>query len=326
MRRLLTNLAKLSISIALLAYLFSDVQRSDPETFARLREHPPSWETLLFGWACLMGALLAGVMRWQALLIAVGGRSDLGSLLRWAVYGCALDFAALGTAGGDAVKALLVSRRSAVSGVTAALSVILDRLLGLYLMLTVAAIVVLFGSVQADLSTLRLFLLSAATAGNLGLAVFWLVPGVGEVVERWVRAWGQPGDLLAQAIVALRHIHRRPQAMVTAVASGLGVVCLHVAGNFLVAASLPGEAPTFAEQWLIVPIAMLSAILPLPGGTLGALDLAMSFLYQHVTGGRVTAAQGLLATMLGRTITLFVTTLAIGLYFSERPAVVQREP
>jgi hypothetical protein len=72
--------------------------------------------------------------------------------------------------------------------------------------------------------------------------------------------------------------------------------------------------PTFAEQWQIMPLAMLSDLVPLPGGTLGALDFAMSFLYQHISAGRVPLGQGLLVVMLSRAVNVAVTLAAIVIY------------
>jgi uncharacterized membrane protein YbhN (UPF0104 family) len=318
-RRLLLNLAKLGISMGLLAYLVAEVRRTDPATFERLWQVAPHGPTLLLGWACLIGSLAAGVLRWHAVLAALGVSTPLGRLYRCAIYGFALDFAALGTAGGDVVKGVMLARDHPRQRSLVLVSVIIDRIVGLYTLVTLCALV-LFASDPpgAELQAIRIFLVTVALALNLVLALLWLVPGVGRAIERRSGLFGRYSESLVNVIRALRGIRDHPPSILPVMLINIvALICL-VSGCSLVAASLPGEVPTYAEQWRIVPIAMLSSLLPLPGGTLGALDYAMSFLYQQVTAGRVALGQGLLVVMMSRGVSVIVSSIAVAFYLRSR--------
>ena len=77
MRRFLLTLAKLAVSAGLLAYVIVEAQRSDPETFTRLRGTAPQWPLLVLGWGCLLASLSSGVVRWHAVLRALRIRTRL---------------------------------------------------------------------------------------------------------------------------------------------------------------------------------------------------------------------------------------------------------
>jgi len=316
--RFLPSLAKVAASVGLLAYLLIEVQRSDPETFTRLQQTAPRWTTLVLAWGCLFASLAGGIVRWQIVLLALGVPSRIGQVFRYAAYSYALDFAALGTAGGDVAKAILLTREHPGQGALVLSSVVIDRIIGLYCLLTIAALVVLAsGEMNPDLYPLRLGLIIAALSANLLVGLLWFAPGLGNVIERRRAVFGRHGEPIVGVVVALRRIRDRPLSLVPAVLLSAGVLVFLVTGFFLIGVALRGAAPTYAEQWQIVPIAMLSAIIPLPGGTLGALDYAMSFLYQHVTAGRVALGQGLLVVMVSRVVSIILVSTAAALYLVE---------
>jgi len=75
----LAALAKLAVSVSIVAYLIFDVQRSDPETFTRLVAEPKDW-TLTFvdaeapqtGRACLLSTPYSGQpTRFDDIVVAV---------------------------------------------------------------------------------------------------------------------------------------------------------------------------------------------------------------------------------------------------------------
>jgi len=240
----------------------------------------------------------------------------LAPVFRYSAYAYSLDFAAIGTVGGDVFKAMMLARREANRSGSILASVAIDRIIGLHSLITVAGLIALQDSWQRRaFSTLDVALVAAAFAGNALLASLWLVPSLSRRVATALTPLGRAGRAAAAGITALVKLRDRPLvALVPVVSTSMLVVFLHVIGHFLVAASLPAPSPTFTEQWRIIPVAMLSAVIPLPGGTLGALDAAMSFLYSHVTGGRVASGQGLLVTMIARVASLSMVVVAAGLY------------
>ncbi len=315
MRRFLFTVAKLAVSAALLGYVIVEAQRSDPGTFAGLRDTAPKWPVLVLGWSCLMAALSAGVVRWYAVLGALGISTRLRRVFRYATLAFALDFVALGTAGGDLVKGLFLARDQPGSRPLVLTSVLIDRIFGLYCLLTISAFVLIVADpLEQELYPLRLGVLTAALGINVALGLLWVVPGLGRFLERLSPRLGGFGSALAGVVPALRQLRDRPQSMIPVAFANLAALTFLISGLYFVAVSLPGEMPTFAEQCEIMPLAMLSDLLPLPGGTLGALDFAMSYLYQHVSGGRVPLGQGMLVAMLSRVVNIVVVGIAVGLY------------
>ncbi len=292
MRRFLFTVAKLAVSAALLGYVIVEAQRSDPGTFAGLRDTAPKWPVLVLGWSCLMAALSAGVVRWYAVLGALGISTRLRRVFRYATLAFALDFVALGTAGGDLVKGLFLARDQPGSRPLVLTSVLIDRIFGLYCLLTISAFVLIVADpLEQELYPLRLGVLTAALGINVALGLLWVVPGLGRFLERLSPRLGGFGSALAGVVPALRQLRDRPQSMIPVAFANLAALTFLISGLYFVAVSLP-----------------------LPGGTLGALDFAMSYLYQHVSGGRVPLGQGMLVAMLSRVVNIVVVGIAVGLY------------
>lgn len=134
---------------------------------------------LHFGWCALgvaaWGALLAlSGWRWHRLLVAAEVPCALGRAMRLTFVGNFFNNVMFGANGGDVVRAVMVTRGLQQNRWRAALSVVVDRLLGLFVLLLIAGTVLTLAWGRGDFARvpalrqvwlLTLGLLAAAAAG-----------------------------------------------------------------------------------------------------------------------------------------------------------------
>ena len=85
-----------------------------------------------------------------------------------------------------------------------------------------------------------------------------------------------------------------------------------------------GEAPSLAAHFVIAPLGMLAAALPLPLGALGAFEAALAALYVAVPGDvRLTQVQGLLVAFGYRAITILIAMIGVGVWLTSRRQVAE---
>ncbi len=139
-KRLAGVLARVLLAVLLLAWLVGrqDVGRAGLQTsLARTLDHPVA---ALTGLALIFGSLLCSALRWQLLLQRIGLRLRVRRALGIYLIGHFFNAFLLGTTGGDLVKAVWATREMPDRKVEAAGSVILERLVGLAVLLVLAVV------------------------------------------------------------------------------------------------------------------------------------------------------------------------------------------
>lgn len=283
----------------------------------------------LFGAAAFASAAAyLTILRWYFLVRAQGLPVTFLNAFRFGLLGHFLNTFLPGSLGGDLVKSVLIAREQRCR--TAAVATVwVDRLIGLYGLICVTALVgVLIWAagalgVMAPDGSARVILESGiVTAVGLcaGSVFVWILLGL--VSERQVRAagrhvagWPWVGSCLA-GVWQIFWLYRR-QGGVLAVALAM-TVAIHgssVLAFFAAAQAVcPGtDTPGLPAHLLVIPFGLLvKAGFPTPGG-IGGAEFAFGHLYRLV-GGSFSA--GVLASLLIRTISwgLAVTSyLAYGL-------------
>jgi len=317
-RALLVNLARVAFSLGLLAWLVHDVRSGAPETFHHLIAEPKRWHLLGVAWLCFLLALGAGLVRWQRLARAVGLPCSAPQALRIGVLAYTLDFVALGAAGGDLFKALSLRRLHPGRGVHALTTVVADRLVGLGSLLLIAggAAWILGATTLPGTLPALARLVFAASAAGIGTVVLLLAlrRRSQELVDR-ARMLPLVGGHIANLLDAVALYAGNPRIVIQAVVLSFAVHSLNISGFALLAAGLSANPPDLAQHFLIVPLASLSGVVPLPADTLGVLDYAMSYLYEHVTAGATPASLGLLVVMTYRVVGVALTSIGLAIYW-----------
>jgi uncharacterized protein (TIRG00374 family) len=260
--------------------------RGPVELWRTLRQLNP-WSLLLaLGWCGL--PIWVGGMRWREALRVQGLEISAREILRVSFIAHFFNAFLLGSTGGDVVKAWYASRFGADRAAEAALTVVVDRLLGtLYLLLFAVCMLPLAWEVSGPdgprvlvmeyrryLAVVLLLvgmLFLSFTAVVIGFYSGWLQ----EKTWTWRLIQRLPrGASVARALAACRLFGRDPIFMLKALAYSL-IVNLGVVGTFLALANgLQLEVPT-AVLWFVVPAVVCIAALPVTPSGLGVRENLM---------------------------------------------------
>ncbi|MFQ5749370.1 MAG: lysylphosphatidylglycerol synthase transmembrane domain-containing protein [Planctomycetota bacterium] len=254
----------------------------------RAESLPPGWElrpgffTILAGirWgffalsqALWVVLLLLVSWRWQILLRAAGVTTHYLNSLRLCFVGYFFNNVLPGLTGGDIVRAVLVTRGLETNRAKAAVSVIVDRIIGLFALVFLAGVVLAVGGRSAARARGVEHIDQLASGVNLFLAATLLLGGL--YLSRRVRRFLHldallahlPGrNLLAKIDDAITVYRAHPLALFSCLAISLalqsiGVVAIWVLGKAM------GASLTLGEYFIIVPVVQTVSSVPLsPAG------------------------------------------------------------
>lgn len=325
MKRILIAIIKIGISCAILGYLFQQAWRDD--SFLALYEQPKRWSLLALAWVAAIVSLLLTIVRWRILVQALGIPFALRDALRLGMLGYLFNFFTLGIVGGDVLKAVMIARRQHGQRLEAVSSVLVDRVIGLYALFLVASVAILsldWGALQvrdeAQLAAVR-----RVCSATIGLAAIGgicsalvMTPAVTRL--RFVQFFThlpRIGIWIGRIIDAVQLYQQRKGALTVGMVLSFAVHLLSTASVFLVAQGLPGNAPSFAAHFVIVPIAMVAGAIPLPGG-LGAVEYALDFLYRGISSVEIAERQGFIIALAYRVLTMVIASIGLVYYLAGR--------
>lgn len=243
------------------------------------RDVEPSglWSALLL---IFTGALVA-ITRWWRLLAIAGCRTRWTSALRLSFLGFFFNLVLpAGITGGDVIKAVLVVRENPDRRADAFVTVVVDRALGLLVLMGLAAAVVLASGER--FAELRLPVVLAFVAA---LIVLWVMLHPGP--RRWLRLGAllerMPQRERLKAIdQALRIYAQHPFELLVAVAlSAVNHICIGAAIFFLGHAF--GDTLTFVEYIGVAAIANTISSVPVTPAGWGVGEWAFGSLF-HILG------------------------------------------
>jgi hypothetical protein len=244
------------------------------ELWRALGKVPP----LHFGVSLLfMGSTLAlGIVRWRLALGVQGLNLSLGRAAEISFVAHFFNSVLLGSNGGDVMKAWYAARETHHKKTEAVLTVVVDRLIGLWAMLLFACAMMLlnfhFVFENAWLRLLALVVFAMMLAGSVILGTaFW-----GGISRRWsgARAWLRrlpKGQWLENTLDSCRRFGRAPFF----VTQSLGVSMLLNAAcvaQFIVLARGMGLAVSPGVMFVAVPIVICIAALPITPNGLGVRE------------------------------------------------------
>jgi hypothetical protein len=300
------------VPLAIVAWLAYDVRRQ--AGFDEIWNGAKNWPFLGLALLFFIAAQLLTIARWYWLVRALDLPFRWSDAVRLGFLGYLLTFVSLGTVGGDFLKALFVAREQPRRRVEAFATVLVDRVFGLYSLIVLAAGAILASGIWRSpaappVGILCQSVFAAAAASTIGLIlILWL--GGTRTTHLLDRLGHVPlvGGIIKPLAGAMRVYRSNLLTVATSVAVGLLSQAL-VAGCFwAVAQALLPSGPGAGEHMIIVPIALLTTLLPLPGYGLGAFELALEFLYRHV--GLAGAGWGLLVALGFRMV--MIATAVIG--------------
>lgn len=278
-KKIFVGASKFIVAIALIAFLV----QSGRLDFAQLK-------TLWNFKVVVIGILMIGVTvatqiwRWQILLIGRNFAVDFATVARLFLIGIFFNYALPGSIGGDVVKAYYLAKNYRDRRMDSVMTVILDRLLGLYAMVILAlvAIVLNLDVINTDA---RLKTLAIGTLALSGLmTLFWmtafsrrirlilrvddfliLLPGGKKLINayRAAQEYGQKKMVIVYAV------------LLSAVAQVMSTFFMIFIGYSLNLEGIPWSAYFFA-----VPLGFIAASLPIAPAGLGVGQFAFLALFQ----------------------------------------------
>jgi uncharacterized membrane protein YbhN (UPF0104 family) len=321
---------KIAISTAILAYLF--YRASHDESFAALRDQPKHWGLLLAALLVFLVNICSNMIRWYLLVRALELPFTLRDAFRLGFVSYLFNFFTVGIVGGDLIKAVFIAHQQPGRRTEAVATVAVDRIVGMYAMFLVASAAFLFSGLQPAnvrdpvvLSAIQricqaTILLSAI--GTIGLGLL-LVPGF-TTWPLWDLLVGLPrvGKIFDRLIGAVRMYRKRVGVLAVTLLMSLSTHALAAVGIYLIALGLPGDQPSLATHFVIVPISNVAGVLPLPGG-LGAFEYALDLLYRGVSTVAVAQSQGFVIALAYRVITILIAMIGVVYYLTSRREVTE---
>ncbi len=297
--QLLATTGKIAIPIAIIGFL---VYKIKPEEWTALTEHPKNYPLLVGAISVALAAMCLSFARWWLLVRCQGIDLSFLEAFRISSICFVLSFVSVGSVGGDLFKAIFLARRRPGKRVEAVASVFVDRGVGLYgLLLLATAAFLIHGTDDplelADQNMQRLKT-GAAVLSILGTAVLAVLVFGGKFVDRMVRWCSRLpviGGIVAKIGPPLRMFHNHPIAFGMSILMSVGVHVGLTTSMYLVARSLYADVPTFAEHFIIVPLAMLASALPITPAGIGVLEATMKWLYELIPAQSTTASGTLVA-------------------------------
>ena len=339
MKKYLVTALKIGVSLGIIGYLFWAATRGEqareamgallkklPETLAR----PQGWGLLAASLGlCALGVTLT-LVRWCYLVRAVGIRLPMHDAMRIGWISYVFNFLPTGILGGDVLKVVMLAHERPGNHTKAAASVVVDRIIGLYLLFVLAAVCIFITGFwnQEDPQTQWVcpLVLGLTAAGTLVIVVVFL-PGVLEsrpvaALERAPRI----GPVVERLVEAMRMYRRNAPVLIW---SSVGSVVLQLVFSvslWLVARGL-GFDVAYWVFLAVYPIAGTASTIPLNAGP---FELVVVFLYPVALGlaadtpAWVAAQQEALIVALGyRLVTMLITPIGLGYYLAGRREVAE---
>ena len=311
MKSFLISVFKWGAMILLFAFLFSRAAANGAlRGFLGVQK---DWRFLFLGFAAVFGAVLITFFRWRLLNNALGIPQTAASALRLGFIGYLFNFLPVGIVGGDVVKGIMLARRYPESKAACAASIVMDRVLGLYVMF-------LFGlgaawatgfwqstQPQARFAYHALLWLTAILTAGLLLLFF---PSSGkDRRRRFFAAVPGAGSVLLRLYDAAARYRGQKSVLLRAGLETLAVHALLGTGIFFTALGLWGRAPSMADHFVIYPIANTGSMIPLSAGPFEFFLDQLYPLFPCAGGESYPLGAGLLVGVAYRFLTLAIAAI-----------------
>ena len=335
LRKIATLALKLGVAVGLLVWLVRGGKLNFTEIWHAIR-HNPGWLAVAF--LIYNGCVMLTSLRWRMLLFSQGLRPTVAETLGMTYIGCFFSCILPGGTGGDLVKAYYVARDTHKRA-EAVTTVFLDRVLGLYCMIGLAAVALLFhaghlwhyGGTPALLGLTQAQLLVVGVLGGFVAITVGLVAFLSSHCRRLVH-WlldklpARLASVLKRIYEAVYLYRTQPGVLVKFVLYSVAAHSLMSFVLFLVGRSLAepvalGGARAFNYLFLI-PLGVVLNGLPIAPAGVGVFEWALDFLFGSVlVAGE--ANRGASVAAVGHVIILLTNQIGLIFYLRGKRRVTQ---
>jgi uncharacterized membrane protein YbhN (UPF0104 family) len=323
-RRVVVGVIKAAVAVGILAYLLFRLQRDD--VFQRLIDEPKNWGALAVAQVLVLTGISLNYIRWFLLVRALGLDFRLSDAFRLGSIGMLINqVLPAGSIGGDLFKAVFIAREQPEKRTEAVATVVIDRLVGFYAMTLVASAGYLLGAPDAGarsgaMESLGRIVVGLSIGGTVVIALL-LSPLFANPKAR-TRAEGVPkigGTLVRLVDAATAYREHRASLLVCILMS----CCTHtvfVTSFWFIGRGLPIDGPELAKIFVVGPMSLAAAAMPLTPGGLGVFETALDALYVQVGAPK---NDGVLVALTYRVMTYVMAAIGAVYYVSARRTVSQ---
>jgi uncharacterized protein (TIRG00374 family) len=326
-KKILATLAKLGVSISLIGYLV--YRAAGDKQFGELVAGPKNWPLLLCSLPICLTAVTVTILRWHLLVRTLGLRFTVRETLRAGFLGYLANLLPFGLVAGDSLKSVILIHRNPKRKTESVASVVVDRVLGLYALLLLAAIASLFlpaeqlarlqDADRAVITRLAWAVETAAVVSSIGLAVM-LMPGVTQS-RLWDLLEHTPlvGPILHKLVGAMRAYRRRVDMLLAAIGVSLVVHLCYVMSVTIMTLSIgiaPEHRPAVGSIFIIVPPSMIAGALPI-----GIYEVTITLLFRAASPPGAPPNMGLLIALTYRLIQISIATIGMAYWLAGRSEV-----
>ncbi len=278
MKNWIINIIKFAVTAAIIIFLFA---RVDLATMGRHLAQA-DWLVLLTALACYFLAIVLGVIKWQLLVRAQGLEAPLGSLITYSFVGLFFGNLLPGTVGGDVVRAYGLARATGRAE-AAAISVLVDRLMGLAAFLGAAVVMAIVAAITltrgGELEQLEIVMAMAAVLFIAGGALLFSR----RFSERWMQLFRWAPLARVQPIAAkIQHALQVYRHNYRALVFNLGIsTCIVVVTTltwYTVGVALGLQVPLF-YYFLFNPLIAIVVLIPISLNGLGPKEATAVFFF-----------------------------------------------
>ena len=298
--------------------LWGELKKQWAQANLNFQDFGYSW--FILGVVVFLASVVSTFVRWRILLHALHIKCSYLDAIRLGFVGYVGSVFMPGSIMGDLFKAGFIYKENPGNRVGALSSIVVDRLVGLYSLFLLAAIVglfnldTIFSNKNEQAATLKLAYSAIcifAAAGIVGYGLFLVIPFEGKGYGARIARIRFIGSSISKILRAFTQYRRYPWAMVKAVVIGMLGHIGFVLSYYFASKALPGPGPTpdWQLHFLIIPFFMVFQAIPLtPGGNLGVGDLVLGVLYTFVGGLEL---KGVLASLFQRLISWIVALIGL---------------
>lgn len=316
MKAQLVNLAKLLVTVALFAFLLTRINLQLVGDIIAAANLP----LLLLALAIYSGAIILGAFKWQILVKAQDIEASLGALLSFSLMGLFFGNIMPSNIGGDVIRAYDLARVTKGRAEAAAISVLVDRLMGLCAFFSAAVVTAALATfVLSHAQQLEQIEIATAIAASAFLALC-----AGLFSRRLARRfaflfdWGPLTRFrpVAENVYRSLQVYRfRYRALALNVLISTAIVVLTALVWYLVGRAVGINDVSFFTFLMFNPIIAFLLLIPISFNGLGAKEAIVVFFFGLVG---VPEANALAMSLLFHVIVV-VTSLPGGLvWFSKR--------
>ncbi|MEJ2208289.1 MAG: lysylphosphatidylglycerol synthase transmembrane domain-containing protein [Anaerolineae bacterium] len=284
MKNRLLNVLKVAVSLGLIAYIFTRPTIRDAD-----------WSAMLAGfrlWPWLLALVLyfvaisLNVLKWRHLLRTLGVEVPYPGLFRHNLVGLFFANLPLSMIGADIARGWDLARHTDGQGAPVAVSVLVDRVVGLGAFLVAAVLGLLYavyGLGRADLGWLLLTIAAVLVAFLLAFAVL-MSQRLRRLVERLlIGPLARLLPLYHQLSDSVQGYRTHAGALAVAFGLGLATVLATCVVNYLAAVAVGAEVP-FVWVLVLTPLTPFALYIPSIASGLGVNQAVFVALYHNLTG------------------------------------------